>query len=388
MRWRFPDPSEEQTRESILTKMDEFWASFREKQTSLQSSLGEDPPQEISATVASLDAFLKTLHPKLSMEVSSSAEGRTQLALTIEGRQQFIPFLRAFLARAPHDLPWEILDSKPPKDLAATSKILGSSLSDWRCRVQAAPHQQIAVHLGIPGCTGPWDRKAHQAALTVAQTLLGETLFQRWIGSVHSVPLEEFKGDGRLQGLLSEVEAVKKSLLERLPSKPLYTSIEGASWTLYRFNPHRRGDYPFRMDLVTGKSTFPELWKCIHSGIAFYSERFSRSGETFCYLKIDSEEGFGEGGFESKIEAEDLLEEALQGARLGCVIGGGSGLRYQYIDLALVDVEAAVGIIARVLQEGKVPRRTWLLFFDDSLLGEWIPFHPKAPPPPKKQTKI
>jgi hypothetical protein len=68
---------------------------------------------------------------------------------------------------------------------------------------------------------------------------------------------------------------------------------------------------------------------------------------------------------------------------LGCVIGGGSRRRYNYIDLALIDVRAAADAIrSPLLLAGLKTRRAWLLLFDDILGAEWIGTRPDSPPPP------
>jgi hypothetical protein len=64
------------------------------------------------------------------------------------------------------------------------------------------------------------------------------------------------------------------------------------------------------------------------------------------------------------------------------VIGGGSGLRYAYIDLALLDVKRAVPVIRQVLSDCRAPLRSWLLFHDDDLAAEWIGIYRQTPPPP------
>lgn len=125
------------------------------------------------------------------------------------------------------------------------------------------------------------------------------------------------------------------------------------------------------------------LWRGFHEDDFFYSERFSRHGETFCYLKIDGSEGLEQdGGFADRGSIEEAIDEVLIPARAGCVIGTGAGLRYSYIDLALSDVAAAVPRIRRRLCAGKIPRRTWLLFFDAPLANEWIGIYGDTPAPP------
>jgi hypothetical protein len=184
-----------------------------------------------------------------------------------------------------------------------------------------------------------------------------------------------------LEALAAEVRARVLALEAQLPASPLHARLTGASWSLYKLEPTQQEDYPGRADLFVATTLAPVLWSSVHSARPFSSRRFSRHGETFCYLKMDGAEGFGEGGFEDRTGVEDALNEALVPGGLGCVIGGGTGLRYVYVDLALMDVERAMSVMREVLQRGKVPRRTWLLFFDSALRAEWLPVWSDVPPP-------
>jgi hypothetical protein len=114
----------------------------------------------------------------------------------------------------------------------------------------------------------------------------------------------------------------------------------------------------------------------------FYSERYSRHGETFCYLKLDGKAELDEEKFPDRASVEDALNEILVPALAGCVISGGTGLRYSYIDLALADINAAVPLIKTRLRAGNIDRRSWLLFFDATLAEEWIGIYDDSPAPP------
>ena len=47
-------------------------------------------------------------------------------------------------------------------------------------------------------------------------------------------------------------------------------------------------DFAKQTDLEVGTSVVREMRRALDSGIPFYSASFSRRGETFCYLKIDT----------------------------------------------------------------------------------------------------
>jgi hypothetical protein len=79
---------------------------------------------------------------------------------------------------------------------------------------------------------------------------------------------------------------------------------------------------------------------------------------------------------------ENAVNARLAAAKLGCVMGGGTGLRYSYVDLALTDLQRGVAAVRDALREQNAPLRTWIQFFDDELSSEWVGIHSDAPPPP------
>ncbi len=117
------------------------------------------------------------------------------------------------------------------------------------------------------------------------------------------------------------------------------------------------------------------------SSSTFWSSAFSGCGETFCYLKFDGKDGLDEEKFTDKGDIEDALDGVLRSESCGCFIGGGTGLRYSYIDFALTDVRKGVDLIKRVLREGNIPNRSWVLFYDSDMADEWIGVYDDTPPP-------
>src|SRR5262249_23170941 len=142
------------------------------------------------------------------------------------------------------------------------------------------------------------------------------------------------------------------------------TLAENAEWSLFKLQPEERDDYAGKEDLYVGVTMVPEVFSAWFGDPRFYSSSFSRLGERFCYVKIDGSQDTENMTFESREDMENALNSELNPAGLGGVVGGGTGLRYSYIDLALTDVEGAIPIIRQALQAGRIPRRTWLLFCD------------------------
>jgi hypothetical protein len=147
--------------------------------------------------------------------------------------------------------------------------------------------------------------------------------------------------------------------------------------------PEKAEDYPGQEDLLVGRSMLVEMWGAAHSSwCVFASQRFSRFGELFCYVKTDGSADGSSARFRDKAKIEDALDESLKAAGTGAVIGGGTGLRYSYLDLALTDVETGLPQVVQVLRKLNTVKRTWILFFDDVYRYEWIGVWDDSPPPP------
>ncbi len=146
-----------------------------------------------------------------------------------------------------------------------------------------------------------------------------------------------------MDGLIEEVT-------KRLPDVPYFRLPEGSTWTGYELAPEEAEDYPHQWDMFVGDSMIDPMWRNAHSNQSFDSVRFSRHGETFCYLKIDGIDGLEGSQFADKGEIVDAVDTALRKAELGCFVGGGTGLRYSYLDLALVDVGRGADVVRQVLR--------------------------------------
>jgi hypothetical protein len=116
--------------------------------------------------------------------------------------------------------------------------------------------------------------------------------------------------------------------------------------------------------------------------MVFASRCHSRANEWFCYLKVDAANVPTEHRVDFRARLEDAIDPVLRQAGVGCSIGGGSGVRYAYIDLALTDVGRAMQIARHLLPGLGIPLRSWLLFHDDELADEWIGVYRQTPPPP------
>lgn len=154
------------------------------------------------------------------------------------------------------------------------------------------------------------------------------------------------------------------------------------SFRIFERDPIPQEDYPGRSDFIAGSSMVPGLLEQYHSSNLLSSSDFSDCGEWFFYLKIDGKNGLTGSTFIDRSQIEDALDAALRKAKLGCVVGGGTGLRYAYIDFAVMDIFSAFEIIRDLLLDGKIPKRSWILFFDTEKAEKWMGIWEDTPAPP------
>jgi hypothetical protein len=388
VRWIYfnDNPEEAAEREAVVARIDAWWRAFEAKVDDLRAQFKGTARWDLPRW---MDDHLHPIHPKIMWEYGPAARGDGhRLVLTPESAHELRPLVAGILERAPSLPGWEFYDARLPEDLASTKPtVLGRAayeIDDFLVRASIGDRRLIDLCYYSPRFESDEDEAAFNAAFVASETLLGERCLDRWIGAIEisptvgrDVPRHAIK----LDRLKETVDAAVESIRDQLPPTPHFGWAEGASWSMWQLKPEPADDFPGQADLFVGKSPNPAMWIAAHSGGPFYSERFSRCGETFCYLKVDRAEGLDGSTFADKGDIEDAVDEALVSRGLGCQVGG-MGLRYAYVDLALTDVPAAIAAIRERMQAGGLPRRSWVLFFDADLAGEWVGVYDDSPVPP------
>ncbi len=235
--------------------------------------------------------------------------------------------------------------------------------------VVATPNDECLVDLAFYSkrYKGPEDPEAGNSVWVASEVILGEETLDVWIGDI-SVN----KGKGKREGgvPLSEmqqaVDAAVAKVQEGLPAQPLWESAEGLTGTLWELKPEEREEYPHQLDMFVGRSCHKAMWEAAHGSVVFDSRRYSRFGEVFAYVKTDGTVDLSGEKFEDKAEMEDAIAAELTKRQIGAVVGGGTGRRYSYIDLALSDPAEGVQAVVDVMREGNMVKETWIQFFDES----------------------
>jgi hypothetical protein len=393
MRWLYADPSRPEERryiEDTSRRIDAWWRSFAERTHDLDSLFSGKAEWDLPAW---MEKHLQAIHPSLMWEYGPAVRSKGhRLVITPETQHWLRPLVSTIVERAPRIEGWEQYTHRLAEPLEQALATVGSragvDIADARVEIAAADHHRLALHYTFAACRDADDRDALHAAFIATESLLGEDILDQWIGPIEVAPrkrsLLRLVGEAdeglTLQDLRREVSSRIDTVRAALPEAPCIDRDD--EWTLWELKPEPGDDYPEQSDLFVGKSMVPPVWRALRGNGPFFSDSFSRHGETFCYLKIDGSEGLDEEHFADKAEIEDAIDDALRTARAGCFIGGGTGLRYSYLDFALLDVDRAIDIVREVLQRGNIAKRSWLLFHDANLAAEWVGIWPDTPEPP------
>jgi hypothetical protein len=376
----------------VLSSADEFLTRAAASATELSRAHARACRDFFGEGFASLDA-------RLDAEVIDAPGPERVIALTARGDRSAQPLVDAICARAPSISPLRLSPGAPaqPRDAAIrrVQEELSFDVSDARVRAGFARGHLLELLIQSAAFADAADDRAIDAAELLVASLLGESVFEDWIGEVRVAPLprksllpvlDNAATEGRFFPLAelcetagTAIEGVIAGLPERTFWKRGRESEDG--WTMFELEPELAHDYAAQDDLAIATTCAPEMLKCFLRGQPFSSLRFSRHAERFCYLKLDGEGQSSEARLAARRALEDRLSDVLGRDGLGAVIGNGMGVRYAYVDLALANLDAAVERTAAIAREAGVPRRSWLLFCDGALAAEWVGVRDDTPPP-------
>jgi len=187
-----------------------------------------------------------------------------------------------------------------------------------------------------------------------------------------------------LAELLPTVTHAIDSLYAGLPAEPCHARDRGGDWTMLEAEAAPGSDWASQDDLLLATTMLPEMLRSFLCEPRFWSGRFSAHGESFCYVKVDQQGLERDERLAQRSALEDALDGALAPAALGSVVGNGFGVRYGYVVLALLRMGPGLTAVREVCQAARVAKRSWILFCDAELDGEWLPVWPGAPEPPKR----
>lgn len=378
LRWRFPAESETAARAEVEARIGAWWQAFETKANEIEALFAKRAQFDLEAW---LTPKLRTIHDGLFWEFSR-ASGRWAFIITCEEQRELQPLVDRIVSLAPKGLFCDVLTARPAElSTFALRTIEGRfsvDASTWTAELAPLGH-------GLLGVTwhGATDDE-HEAAVWLTKCLLGEHEMADWVGAVipggRSLMSKLFRRSSRVSvaELVDAFAEARRRQLEARPDGRLLVSSRvatDANWAVATIDPRTRQGGR-QLDLRTARTADPDLLSASIGGAPFSSCRFSRFAETLLYVQTD---GFGDEGFSSTLAMEEAVDAAL--GPLGRTVGAGSGERYSYLNLVVAEVDGAVERIRAVLRKGRLPNRSWIRFFDDTLANEWVGVWPDSPAP-------
>jgi hypothetical protein len=412
MRWEFQDPedvAEARQRQPIVEAMDRWWSAFSQRREQLDGAFDKKTRSNEFDVEEFTVSHLKAIDESLFWEYGPALRTKGhRLVITPEGEQHLLPMLRMLLRRAPKLDGWEFYSGRLPESakvaLPVAEQISRFKASDLRAQVSLGKFRRVDLLFHISNAKQDADG-ARNYAFRATEQLLGEEVLNRWLGVVDLAPppnlLERFKK--RTLGLVDPdrlkptVEALLAASRDQLPQTPARIAAQRENpddvmWSSFELKPLRRADYPETQDLFCAATPERELCEAALSDPLFYSGRFTRSGETFSYLKIDhrpDEQGHQViHSADTRVQVEQTINAILGEHRVGCTWGGGMGYNYAYFFVALTDVKRSIGALREIAKNLRLNRRSWLLFFDAELRDEWVGLGLGTPAPPAAKSSV
>jgi hypothetical protein len=383
VRIRFADPNnphEQAARAKLTQQIDGWWDTFSAYEEKIRALFARKARLDLAEL---MKKHLQNISPHLAWEFGPAVRGPgNRLVITPEGHRHLQPLRNEILRTAPALPTWEFYPARVPEPLPEAAHTVEArthqSIIGWK--VLASPNDRGGVDLDYV-TDGKLDNdEAWQGAFVATEALLGEDPMEIYV--------DEITVDGAPQGtprgldtLPQQFEAALRQARSRLPDRPLFESIAERTWAMVEVEPESGDDFAGTLDLVQAHTACLPMFERAH-GTTFDSARFSRCGETFCYVKFEDLSDSRKERLRVRTVAEKALRNALEPARLGAVVGAGTGLRHGYLHLALPSVEAAVPVVQETLRGLELSRRTWVQFFDDALADEWIGLWDDSPAPP------
>lgn len=346
---------------------------------------------------------LERLDPRLELTVRRDAGSRVPHAELSALESSAWPLAELVLAQAPADLDCGLSLGRMavPLELALAEVRATHEVELERASLRAGfgRGHLLELTLGVPGGAG--SENEQNAAENLVRALLGDRVFETWIGAVHVTPAP--RGGSlrvldptaprttlKLSELFDTVAAAACGVLQGLPALPRTgdssSAARGANgttaadareeWTLLETEPLAETRGARKDDLILASTCTPELLRCYLDGSPCASRRFSRAGEHFVFLSYEDDAGT----MQARVARRTAIEAALASAvsHVGAVTGVGLGVKTTYVDFALCNLETGLKSLVSKLRDLDVPAQSFIQFFDSELADEWLSIWPDA----------
>lgn len=383
MRWLFAETDREKKhRDQTELAMRQWWRAFELKKDQIEAIFFGGPDFGLPDW---MQENLAPVCPTLAWEFGPAVHKQGhRLVLTPELDTVFRPLVDTLLACAPSIENWEFYSYRQrdpfPMALETVRGRTGVDASRWVVQVLPRDGACLDLHFFSPEKGG---EEQEQAAFVLAESILGEETMEKRIAVVDVATIDTFGASQEqcipIAELGLRIDSMVQQMLDGLPAVPYrLLSEEDLNWHMVELDPAPVADYAGFSDLIVSGSCVPGMLETVRTPF-FTSGKLSRCGEKFCYVKID---GSQEMGVPDRATLQDALDAALRNKEVGCSVGGGTGVRYLYVDFALTDVKKGMDVIRGILRAVHVSKRSWVLFFDHHLSNEWLGIYVDTPSPP------
>ena len=388
MRWKFQDSAniaESAQRQKLMNRIDQWWDEFQHRTDDLDAMFLGKSDWDV---VTWVESKLFLIHEDLSWEFRpSSVAGKHELAFSPDQNPGLVELCQQIVKRAPDVPGWQFdlfRQAISVEDcLQRTAEATGIDLSNATVSMHEGRANQIDFVFHFDRLP-PDEDVLFESLLIATEMLVGEQQMMGWVGTFDAIDTEPADDDKlrfvRMSQVPSAFQTAQENIKDRLETESYVDRIDQLQWAAFELKPAEAIDYADRDDLLTAVTCDPDLAAATFEAQAFASARFSRTGETFCYIKVD-ERGAVDSGFAEREDMEEAIRATLESQELGCLVGSGTGLRYTYLEVALTDLDNALLAIRETLQEGQVSRRSWVLFHDAVWQNEWFSIYEGASGP-------
>lgn len=351
-----------------------WWNNFslvNKKISALFSKLGDknfDLPRWMKENLQSIDK-------NITWEFYSGIFKKHRLVITFEERRRLKPLVKKIISDAPELEEWEFYAYRLPENLENASSIMleitgWQNINSIKFTISRNELNRIDVTYWLPFFEQ--QKQGLENLYLLTNALLGEEVVGKWIDDIHINKIEDanYKNISELKlEICTEITNIKNNL----PEKPYFLLIdEDYGWITAKCSPKQEEVENFfdKDDVYFRSIISKQLLIAMDDKYFFDSERFSKNNEIFVYLKIERIDNDQDAEEFSKIKKS--LDLQLKQKQLGCIVGSAIGLKYLYIDLAIINTYISIQEIKEILGLCSASRKIWLLFYDGELAYEQL----------------
>jgi len=372
-RWRTADssdPGELQEKEKKVANIKQFWNELKADSKTLTEKV---QAEGTGAMPGWMEKHLTPVDPQMMWEFGPVGGNPVELDITAESHCELAPVAETMIRSAPVIAGWKFGAFRAPvAPNVVVSAVEGRAkrkVPVFSVSCETQKDRTIAITFASPEFKEANNEKDMELCFSLTEACLGEENLNKWVGQIYTKqswaesPISANRAT-MAQGLVESFNSQKKAIRDALPA------------SLYCLNKHPEqyamaGASEKGAPRMTMSTWLPALPEAVWSPTRFYSERFSKNGEIFCYLQCDNTNGLEMPYARAPIE--DDLDAKLRQAKLGCLVGSGAGPNGKlFLDLILVDPIKAAPTLRKFCSEKKLPHQSCLRFYDRSWCSEWI----------------